>query len=205
MNKGKFIILEGMDFSGKTTCAKKLVEILTEKGIECVFTREPGGTLEGEMIREILVNQTDLNSDERALLFQTSRSLHCRKVIEPALAAGKWVISDRYIISSLVYQHQSEKLLRQLTKQLKLTKPDYMVYTSCGLEETLRRKGLRVDDNNALDNEYTAKYHHYSGLFDYYACLAEDETLKLDTNNRQQILDQQLRDFVDKILGEPNV
>ena len=59
--------------------------------------------------------------------------------------------------------------------------------------------------NNALDNEYTAKYHHYSGLFDYYACLAEDETLKLDTNNRQQILDQQLRDFVDKILGEPNV
>ena len=48
MNKGKFIILEGMDFSGKTTCAKKLVEILTEKGIECVFTREPGGTLEGE-------------------------------------------------------------------------------------------------------------------------------------------------------------
>ena len=75
MNKGKFIILEGMDFSGKTTCAKKLVEILTEKGIECVFTREPGGTLESEMIREILVNQPDLNSDERALLFQTSRSL----------------------------------------------------------------------------------------------------------------------------------
>jgi len=80
-----------------------------------------------------------------------------------------------------------------------------MVYASCGLEETLRRKGLCVDENNALDNEYTAKYHHHSGLFDYYACLAEDSTLKLDTNNQQQNLDKQLRDFVDKILGEPNV
>jgi len=100
-----------MDFSGKTTNAKKLIEILKEKGIECVFTREPGGTPEGELIREILVNHPALNSDERALLFQTSRSLHCRNVIEPALAVGKWVISDRYITSSLVYQHQSEKLL----------------------------------------------------------------------------------------------
>lgn len=202
MNKGKFIIFEGMDFSGKTTCLKLLVEILKEKGIECVTTREPGGTPEGEMIRDILVNQPNLNSDERALLFQASRSLHCRGVIEPALASGKWVISDRYIISSFVYQNASERLLNWTTPRLNLTKPDYMVYTSCGLEETLNRKGLRIDENNAMDNEYTAKYQHYSGLFDYYACLNEDITLKLDTNESPEQIELYLRRFVDKILGE---
>lgn len=204
MNKGKFIIFEGMDFSGKTTCLKLLVEILQEKGIDFITTREPGGTPEGEMIREILVNQPNLNSDERALLFQASRSLHCRGVIAPALASGKWVISDRYIISNLVYQNESEKLITWTTPRLKLTKPDYMVYTSCGLEETLRRKGLR-NDNNQLDDEHTAKYHHHSGLLDYYACLLEDITLKLDTNEVLDKLKLQLRDFVDKILGEQDV
>lgn len=201
MNKGKFIIFEGMDFSGKTTCVKLLVEILNEFGIEHIVTREPGGTPEGDMIREILINQPNLNDHERALLFQASRSIHCREVINPALASGKWVISDRYIISSLVHQNEAEKLIRWTTPRLKLTKPDYMVYTSCGYEETLRRKGLR-DEINQLDNEHVTKYHHHSGLLDYYACLVEDITLKLDTNENLEQLKQHLREFVEKILGE---
>lgn len=206
MTRGKFIIFEGMDYSGKTTNIHNFCAILDSMGIEYITTREPGGSSVAEKIRSILLSlDSDLSNKESVMAFQLARSHHCRTVIEPALAAGKWVICDRFIISSMVYQYEEKKLLSLLTKQLKFSEPDHMIYSTCGLEETLRRKGIRGVDNH-LDEVYTNRYTHYSGLFDFYACLLEDMSLTLDTNNSPLELKAQMEEYIVRdILGEQNV
>lgn len=183
--KGKLIAIEGMDFSGKTTTALILKELLEKRGYEVVLSREPGGTEAGEKIRDILIH-TNLTQAQQALLFQTSRSLHCEELIRPALEAGKIVITDRYIISSLVYQHSQKDLLGKLSKELNLIEPDMMIYTHCSYEETIKRKAKR-DDINLLDEQHTNRFVHYKGLYDYYAlalqelcCIINTELLSAD-------------------------
>lgn len=106
MNQGKFITLEGVEGVGKTSIIKLLSTELERAGIEFVLTREPGGTSIGETIREILLShqKETLMPLTEALLFFASREQHITQLIQPALAAGKWVICDRFIDSSLAYQ-----------------------------------------------------------------------------------------------------
>lgn len=204
--KGKFIFFEGMDFSGKTTSLHRFAEILDERGIKYIITREPGGSEIGEAIRTILLspNSDQISIEEQAFLFQVARSNHCRNVIQPALDNGVWVLSDRYIVSSIVYQHDALPILKETSKLLNLIEPDYMVYATCGYETTIQRKGLR-SDNNRLDDVYTKHYHMYSERFERYACLLEDMSLTIDTNKSIDAVKQQLGEFVDKILGDNNV
>ena len=104
---GKFITLEGPEGSGKSTQAKTLIQRLAERGIEAVYTREPGGTALGEAIRNILQhNQAGEAPCERAelLLFEASRNQLVEKVIRPSLGKGIWVICDRFMDSTTAYQ-----------------------------------------------------------------------------------------------------
>jgi len=204
MSKGKFICFEGMDFSGKTTTLNNLTKLLDARGVEYITTREPGGTALAEKLRALLLNDTTIDVFEQALLFQAARRQHCRLIIQPALDEGKWVISDRYIISSLVYQHDAKKLLQDTAKLMNLIEPDYLIYTRCGYETTLQRKQSRKD-NNHLDEVFTRHYEKYSKLFDHYACLLEDMSLTIDTNKSTDEIELILGDFVDKILGDKNV
>jgi dTMP kinase len=109
MREGVFISIEGGEGAGKSTQISALAAYLRERGIDVVLTREPGGTEGAEAIRNLLLG----GSDERwgkaaeALLFAAARSDHVEKLIKPALAAGKWVISDRYVDSSRAYQGAS--------------------------------------------------------------------------------------------------
>ncbi|HNX53689.1 MAG TPA: dTMP kinase [Pontiellaceae bacterium] len=105
--KGKFITLEGPEGSGKSTQAKTLIQRLAERGIDAVYTREPGGTALGEAIRNILQhNQAGEAPCERAelLLFEASRNQLVEKVIRPNLEKGIWVICDRFMDSTTAYQ-----------------------------------------------------------------------------------------------------
>ncbi len=104
--RGIFITLEGIDGSGKDTQAKMLAKYLEEKGYSVLITREPGGTLVGEKIREILLDPEIEKVDLRAevLLFAASRAQIVSNVIKPALKEGKIVISNRYVDSSYTYQ-----------------------------------------------------------------------------------------------------
>lgn len=112
MNKGLFITFEGPDGSGKSTQIQKLKNKLENKGYETVLTREPGGTAISENIREMIldVRNSEMDSLTEALLYASARSQHVAQVIIPALTAGKTVICDRFVDSSIAYQGYGRKL-----------------------------------------------------------------------------------------------
>ena len=104
--RGKFISLEGGEGVGKSTQVKALAEALKSRGIDTVVTREPGGSAGAEAIRELLLTGSDdrWSPESEALLFAAARADHVAKRIRPALEAGQWVLSDRFVDSSLAYQ-----------------------------------------------------------------------------------------------------
>ena len=109
---GKFISLEGGEGVGKSTQVAALAEAIRSRGIEVVETREPGGSEGAERIRELLLTGADdrWGAEAEALLFAAARTDHVDKVIRPALLSGKWVLSDRFIDSSLAYQGGAREL-----------------------------------------------------------------------------------------------
>ena len=104
--RGRFITLEGGEGAGKSTQARALAQALSDRGIDVLVTREPGGSEGAERIRELLLS----GSEERwgaaaeALLFAAARADHMARTIAPALESGRWVICDRFADSSLAYQ-----------------------------------------------------------------------------------------------------
>jgi dTMP kinase len=101
----RYAAIEGIDGAGKSTVAAGVAEALEVRGLEVVRVREPGGTLAGEAIREILLGSTSELADwTEALLFAAARSQLAASIIAPALAAGSIVVSDRSVYSSLAYQ-----------------------------------------------------------------------------------------------------
>jgi dTMP kinase len=102
----RFITLEGGEGVGKSTQVRALHAALAARGIDCVVTREPGGSSSAEAIRNLLLTGEDagLSPEAEALLFAAARADHVEKTIKPALAEGRWVLSDRFLESSLAYQ-----------------------------------------------------------------------------------------------------
>jgi dTMP kinase len=103
---GTFISLEGGEGVGKSTQVQALAAALRERGLDVVLTREPGGSDGAEAIRELLLSGADdrFGPESEALLFAAARADHVRKTIRPALDRGAWVLSDRFLDSSLAYQ-----------------------------------------------------------------------------------------------------
>jgi dTMP kinase len=101
--RGKFITLEGMDGAGKSTHIPRIIQLLESRGLEVISTREPGGTALGEKLRELLLNEA-MHPETETLLMFAARREHIASVIEPALARGKWVLSDRFTDATYAYQ-----------------------------------------------------------------------------------------------------
>lgn len=105
--KGKFIVFEGADDLGKTTQIEMLYNYLLNKGLKVIKTREPGGTNIGSKIRDILLNSEDkVPPLSELFLFMVDKNIHYEKIIKPYLEQGFIVLSDRFQLSTLVYQHK---------------------------------------------------------------------------------------------------
>jgi dTMP kinase len=109
MARGKFITFEGIDGAGKSTHLGYVADLLAKRGLTVVATREPGGTALGEKLRELLLHEA-MHLETEALLMFAARREHLAQVIEPALARGDWVISDRFTDASFAYQGGGRKL-----------------------------------------------------------------------------------------------
>lgn len=159
-----FISVEGADYSGKSTMCEVIREYFTARGREVLVTREPGGTVVGTVIRSILVNEDAVNDPlsaiEQAMLLYVDRIHHINTVIVPALQAGKVVISDRFMDSSLVYQgrvYKHSKFIESLVSIPEIAylqvRPDYTIYFDIDYDTMITRMNKR-GDQNALDVKY---------------------------------------------------
>jgi dTMP kinase len=108
-SRGLFLTLEGVDGAGKSTHVQWLVDQLTERGVQVVCTREPGGTELGEKLRALLLHQPMSLECETLLMF-AARAEHLQAVIEPALKAGQWVVCDRFTDATFAYQGGGREL-----------------------------------------------------------------------------------------------
>ena len=144
---GRFISLEGIDGSGKSTQARLLADALGDRGEDPVLTREPGGSSGAEEIRKLLVegDPSRWSAETEILLFTAARRDHLERTIRPALAAGKTVITDRFADSTRVYQGAARGELRETVDTLH----DLMIGTEPDLTliidmdpETAWRRGL---------------------------------------------------------------
>ena len=150
--KGKFITFEGADGGGTSTQVQLAAEWLRKQGYEVVTTREPGGTVLAEKVRELVLDPAlPLNTTSQSLLYLAARSEHVEKVIRPALDAGKVVLCDRFSDSTLVYQGLSlGKELAELTVLRQLCsfataglEPDLTLVLDGRPEKLAKRRELR--------------------------------------------------------------
>lgn len=145
--RGYFVTLEGGEGSGKSTQLGLLEDYLSKGGYDVIFTREPGGTPISEEIRKILLGgeNTEMCDETEALLFAAARVQHIKEKILPAVAAGKTVVCDRYVHSSLVYQGYARGLGDFVEKvnsyAFENCMPDVTIFLDITPERAFARKG----------------------------------------------------------------
>jgi dTMP kinase len=204
--RGRFITFEGGEGSGKSTHAALLAKHLEHLDIGVVLTREPGGSAGAEIIRHILLSgiAKPLGAETEAILFAAARDDHVRKTIRPALLAGKWVICDRFIDSTRVYQGALGKVDAVLIRSLErvtvgAAMPDLTflldVPANVGLARAKRRRG-----GSSTDRFEAESVEFHETLRRAYLALAESEPKRcvvIDGRAPRDIVAQRIWDTVD--------
>lgn len=164
--RGRFITLEGGEGAGKSTQARLLVDRLNDAGIETVLTREPGGSAGAEEIRSLLVTGDPSRWDAvtETLLHVAARRDHVVRMIEPALAAGRWVVCDRYIDSTIAYQGYGQGVSLDLVRGLNQAAigdlvPDLTLIFDVSAEVRLARVAARPGAEDRYER-MTESFHH---------------------------------------------
>ena len=207
--KGLFIVMEGPDGSGKTTQINLLEQYLKEAGYECLITREPGGTVIGEEVRELILNpeQTEMSPVTEMLLYAASRAQLVHEVIGPALEAGRIVISDRFVDSSIVYQGIARNLGISTVAAVNapgigIYRPDGIFFIDLSEAEGIRRK----KNQKKLDRmeQESIDFHHLVSE-GYRKVLAErPEVIKIDGGKDIDVIQKKIRNHVDELLKKKN-
>ncbi|WP_051688948.1 dTMP kinase [Butyrivibrio sp. AE2032] len=158
MMKGIFITFEGIDGCGKSTQCELLKDYLTDNGKDFIFVREPGGTVIGERIREILLDKknTQMTARTELMLFEAARAQITDEVIRPALEEGKTVICDRFFDSSSAYQGKARGMGMEFVSDLNMAatgglKPDITFFFDISAEEALERRGKRGEASDRIE------------------------------------------------------
>ena len=207
--KGLFIVMEGPDGSGKTTQINLLEQYLKEAGYECLITREPGGTVIGEEVRELILNPEykEMSPVTEMLLYAASRAQLVHEVIGPALEAGKIVISDRFVDSSIVYQGIARNLGISTVAAVNapgigIYRPDGIFFIDLSEAEGIRRK----KNQKKLDRmeQESIDFHHLVSE-GYRKVLAErSEVIKIDGGKDIDVIQKKIRNHVDELLKKKN-
>jgi dTMP kinase len=173
MSAGKFITFEGIDGAGKSTHIAFVADLLRQRGRHVVTTREPGGTALGESLRELLLHEK-MHLETEALLMFGARREHLAQVIDPALARGDWVISDRFTDATFAYQGGGRKLDRAKLEALEQwvhphRQPDLTLLFDVPLEVAR----MRLDATRHLDKFEREKADFFSATRAEYLRRAE--------------------------------
>jgi dTMP kinase len=201
--KGMFIVLEGVDAAGKTTNFPYVQQLLEEKGMEVIRTREPGGTKLGEEIRNLLLG-TYMCPKAELLLFAAARAQHVEEVIKPAVARGAVVLCDRYLMSTYAYQGYGRGF-KELLHTVELIAhnnyyADHTLFFNVSFDESRRRVRARTD-NNRIDveaDEFFRKVHQ--GYQDAIAMHLVPNLHEIDANLGLDQVRVQIKDWVDNKL-----
>ena len=194
--RGAFITFEGCEGSGKSTQIRLLSEKLTAIGADCIISREPGGVHGAANLRKFILDGKNVAMcDEcEALLYAAARIQHLKEIVEPALAAGKLVICDRYVDSSLAYQGAArglgEKYIEDINAvALDCYPPDLTVFLNISPERAFERKhgadkGDRMEQQGI--NFHRRVYEGYLSLLKKYPriCAVECGGTKYETAER---------------------
>lgn len=156
--QGRFITLEGGEGAGKSTQARRLAQALAARGVDCLLTREPGGSPGAEEIRALLVNGEPgrWSAATEALLLTAARRDHLERTVRPALATGRWVVCDRFSDSTLAYQGYGAGLpLDDLRTLFRLAlgdfKPDLTLVFDLPVDVGLARAGARAGGEDRFE------------------------------------------------------
>lgn len=207
--KGLFIVMEGPDGSGKTTQINLLKEYLEEAGYECLITREPGGTVIGEEVRQLILNpeHKEMSPVTEMLLYAASRAQLVHEVIGPALEEGKIVISDRFVDSSIVYQGIARKLGISTVSAVNapgigIYRPDGIFFIDLSEAEGLRRK--REQKNLDRMEQEGIDFHHMVSEGYRKVLSGRPEVMKIDGGRSIDTIQKKIRNHVDELLKKKN-
>jgi dTMP kinase len=182
MKKGLLIVLEGPDGSGKSTQIELLEKYFKGQGKEVICTREPGGTDISEEIRGIILDNKNVNMSSmcEALLYAAARAQLVEEVIKPAIAAGKLVICDRFVTSSIVYQGIGRNLGVEIIKSINEAalvglKADFTFMLSIPFELGLKRKA----NQRKLDRLENSGLEFHKKVYEGYMELSKGEDIML--------------------------
>lgn len=206
VDRGKFITIEGIEGVGKSSNIDILVQHLQQSGIDVLTTREPGGTPLAEEIRELLVNRNDEAIPEIAelLLMFAARALNVENVIKPALAAGTWVICDRFTDSSRAYQGGGRGIPMQIIDGLADsvhgdTWPDLTILLDAPVDVGLQRAKSRSKPDRFEEEQHT----FFAKVRNCYLSLAEAEPERfavIDTTQSLPKVNQEVINLADRLM-----
>lgn len=207
--KGLFIVMEGPDGPGKTTQINLLKEYLEEAGYECLITREPGGTVIGEEVRQLILNpeHKEMSPVTEMLLYAASRAQLVHEVIGPALEEGKIVISDRFVDSSIVYQGIARKLGISTVSAVNapgigIYRPDGIFFIDLSEAEGLRRK--KEQKNLDRMEQEGIDFHHMVSEGYRKVLSGRPEVMKIDGGRSIDTIQKKIRNHVDELLKKKN-
>ena len=166
MNKvqnGKFITVEGQDGAGKTTNIEFIRDLLEQKNIDVLVTREPGGTKLGEELRRLILNAHDVDIDDVAelLLMFAARAQHITEIIKPALNRGTWILCDRFTDATFAYQSGGRGLPPDYVETLQRLvqgdlEPDLTLLLDVDLSTGQARSRQRNTERDRFESEHMA-------------------------------------------------
>ena len=163
MSRGRFVTLEGIEGSGKSTLARSLAATLAARGVAVVSTREPGGTPLAEQVRALALHRSaePVPPAAELLLMFAARAIHVENRVRPALAAGQWVLCDRFTDATRAYQGAGRGIDGALIEHLAVAShaglaPDRTLLLDLDPEEGLRRARSRADGGDRFEDEAVA-------------------------------------------------